>query len=94
MRKHIRPMNMRREVAIPQMEPNLAPVYPQALQKMKRLPAHAPARRWIDHSGQRVRNDIQVRRNLQPMHHNVIASIYDNSERVWVHRAVEPEQQL
>ena len=92
--KQIRAMNMRGEIAIAEIEPDFAAVDAEALQKMKRFAAHAPARGGIDETSERVGNDVEVRRNFQAVQDDVVTSVDDDRQIVRIHRPVETEEQL
>jgi len=92
--KHRGAVNMRGEIAIAEIEPSFATVYGEAFEEMKSLAAHAPAFRGIDDSGERVGDDVQVGRNFQTVHNDVVAGVNDDGEVARIHRMGEAEEKL
>ena len=92
--EHGRTMNVRRQVAIAQVEPRRAAVYGQLIVRAERLVAKAPARLGIHHPGQRIGHDIEIGRDGQSVHHDVVAGIDDDGEFARIHCAAETDQEL
>ncbi len=94
MGKHFGAVNVGGEIAIAEIEPSFAAIGAEPLEEMKSFTAHAPAFGGIDDSGERVRNDVEVGRNFQTVHDDVVAGVDDDGEAVWIHGMVEPEQKF
>src|SRR5579864_8884655 len=87
-------MNVRGQVAIAEIEPVGSPEHDQSLQRMKGFAAVPPALRGIDEAGQRVRDNVQVRRDLQPVERDVVPGVDDDGQFARVHDFVETEEEL
>ena len=92
--QHRGAVDVRGEVAIAKIEPVDPAEDGEPLERVKRLPAKAPAFRGVDDAGQRIGDDVEVRRNFQTMKRDVVASIDDGCEARGINDIVESEQQL
>ena len=87
-------MNMCGQVLVAQVEPVGAPVDRQFLQSMEGIPANSPPFGRIDNSRQRVRHDVQVRADFQPVQHNVVTGVDNDGQDRGVHHFIKPKQQF
>src|ERR1700722_4440931 len=87
-------MYVRREIAIAKIEPVDAAKNSEPLQQMKCLASKAPTFFRIDKIRKRVRDDVEVRRNLQPVHRDVVARVDDRNQISRIHHVIQTEQQL
>ena len=87
-------MNVRGQVPVAQIKPVGSAVGRQPLQRMERFPPNPPAFGRIDDSRQRIRHNVEIRRNFQPVQDNVIPGVDDDAQRRRVHHLVEPKKQL
>jgi len=94
MGKHFGAVNVGGEIAVAEIEPSLAAIGAEPLEEMKRFAAHSPAFGGINHPGKRVGDDIEVGRNFQAVHDDVVAGVDDDREAVRIHGAVKAEEEL
>lgn len=87
-------MNVRRQIAIAQVEPRRTPVCGQLIVRPERLIAKAPSRLWIHQVGQRIGDDIQIGRDGQSMENDVVAGIDDDGEIARIQCAVQTDEKL
>jgi hypothetical protein len=94
MGKHLGAVNVGSEITIAEIEPSFAAISAEPLEEMKSFTAHAPAFGGINHTGQRIGDDIEVGRDFQTVHDDVVAGVDDDGEVVRIHGMVEPEQKF
>src|SRR5450432_4039293 len=73
-------MEMRGDIAIPQLEPVIGSQGPQSLQAMKGISVDTPSVLRVGETGQRVGNGVEIGRNVQPVHLRVIRRVSDDPQ--------------
>ena len=87
-------MNVRSQVPVAQVEPVGAAVTSQAFQRMKSVTPNPPAFRWVNNSRQRVRHDVEIRRDFQPVKDDIVPSVDDDGQRLRLQHFIKPEKQF
>jgi hypothetical protein len=93
-REHVRAMNMRGEVAIAEIEPSFVAIHSEALEEIESFAAEAPSRCGIHNASESVRDDVEIGRDFEAVHADVIARVDDDGEFVGIHGFVKAEEKL
>jgi len=88
MGQQIGAVNVGGEIAIAKIEPGFAAKGGEAFEEMKGFAAHAPSFGGIDESSECVSDDVQVRRNFQTVHNDIVAGVDDDGEVARIHGMV------
>src|SRR5438094_870612 len=89
-----RPVEMRGEVAVAQVEPRLGAEVAHRLEAAERLAREAPAAGRVEPTRERVHHGVEVGGNVETPDLGVITGIADHGERTPRHRAREAAQEL
>src|ERR1041385_1195340 len=78
--QYARARDMAREVAVAELEPGFFAVLAEPFERRKRVAAHAPALFSVNAPRERVRDRVQVGRDVQPVQNDIVAGVADDRE--------------
>ena len=92
--QRLRADEMEPEVEVAEEEPSLATPLPSRLERSPRLPGPTPAALLVVQSGERVQNGVEVGRDMEAEHLDVVADVADHRQLAGVEDVVQPTREL
>ena len=85
---------MRREVAVPEVEPALGAQCGHRLEAVERLVDAAPAARDVERAAEGVGDGVEIRRDVEAPDLGVVARVADDGQLRWIEDPREAAQEL